>query len=160
MSNMLKRHHPLSARDLERTKIEQIFSRAREYRDKLALALQIDSFAGKIMATLFSKPSTGTRLSFEPAMTRLSGSFIGFAQAAVSRAGSIWREILNISLQIHLITYLLRICTLCKKMTKVQLFLKISSPVLPNMYMPFYCCVELTSSQKVCYARFSKCFMV
>ena len=35
---------------------------------------------GKIMATLFFEPSTRTRISFESAMLRLGGNYIGFAE--------------------------------------------------------------------------------
>jgi aspartate carbamoyltransferase catalytic subunit len=40
-----------------------------------------DVAAGKILATLFYEPSTRTRLSFESAMLRLGGRWLGFADA-------------------------------------------------------------------------------
>jgi aspartate carbamoyltransferase catalytic subunit len=40
--------------------------------------------SGRIMATLFYEPSTRTRFSFESAMIRLGGSFIGFAEPKTS----------------------------------------------------------------------------
>jgi len=43
-----------------------------------------DIAAGKILATLFYEPSTRTRLSFESAMLRLGGSWLGFADTAAS----------------------------------------------------------------------------
>lgn len=39
-----------------------------------------DILKGKIMATLFFEPSTRTRISFESAMLRLGGNYIGFAE--------------------------------------------------------------------------------
>lgn len=39
-----------------------------------------DILKGKIMATLFFEPSTRTRISFESAMLRLGGNYIGFTE--------------------------------------------------------------------------------
>jgi len=44
------------------------------------------SCQGKLLATLFFEPSTRTRLSFEAAMLRLGGSFLGFAEPGSSSA--------------------------------------------------------------------------
>jgi aspartate carbamoyltransferase catalytic subunit len=41
---------------------------------------------GKILATLFFEPSTRTRLSFETAMLKLGGNYIGFAEPDVTSA--------------------------------------------------------------------------
>ena len=40
--------------------------------------------AGRVVATLFFEPSTRTRLSFESAVGRLGGCFVGFAEAGIS----------------------------------------------------------------------------
>jgi len=45
-----------------------------------------ESCRGKLLATLFFEPSTRTRLSFEAAMLRLGGSFLGFAEPGSSSA--------------------------------------------------------------------------
>ncbi|MGE5188258.1 MAG: aspartate carbamoyltransferase [Betaproteobacteria bacterium] len=43
-----------------------------------------DNLKGKILATLFFEPSTRTRLSFEAAMLKLGGNYIGFADADIA----------------------------------------------------------------------------
>jgi len=43
-----------------------------------------DVLRGKILATLFFEPSTRTRLSFETAMLKLGGNYIGFAEPDLS----------------------------------------------------------------------------
>ena len=45
-----------------------------------------ESCRGKLLATLFFEPSTRTRLSFEAAMLRLGGNFLGFADPGSSSA--------------------------------------------------------------------------
>jgi aspartate carbamoyltransferase catalytic subunit len=43
-----------------------------------------DMLKGKILATLFFEPSTRTRLSFETAILKLGGNYIGFAEPDIS----------------------------------------------------------------------------
>ena len=45
-----------------------------------------DLLKGKVCASLFFEPSTRTRLSFETAVSRLSGRIIGFSDSATSSA--------------------------------------------------------------------------
>jgi len=54
----------------------------------------------KVVATLFFEPSTRTRLSFESAITRLNGKFIGFADSrttSVAKGESLKDTIMTIS---------------------------------------------------------------
>ncbi len=45
-----------------------------------------DMLKGRILATLFFEPSTRTRLSFETAMLKLGGNYIGFAEPDITSA--------------------------------------------------------------------------
>lgn len=79
---MLKGRHLLEPADLSIKEIDEICSLAEQILvDPGAFA---DVCRGKILATLFFEPSTRTRLSFEAAMLRLGGSYLGFADAAAS----------------------------------------------------------------------------
>jgi len=76
--------HLFSTRTISKDFVEQIFSLASKIEanpDQFA-----DKCKGKILATLFFEPSTRTRLSFESAMLRLGGQFLGFTSAKVSSA--------------------------------------------------------------------------
>ncbi|HPX26857.1 MAG TPA: aspartate carbamoyltransferase [Treponemataceae bacterium] len=81
---MLKGRHLIEPADLSIKEIDEICSLAEQILvDPAAFA---DVCRGKILATLFFEPSTRTRLSFEAAMLRLGGSFLGFADAVASSA--------------------------------------------------------------------------
>jgi aspartate carbamoyltransferase catalytic subunit len=71
--------------DLDRKKIDNILDIAAGM-EKTAVKRSRE-LESKIMATLFFEPSTRTRLSFESAMLRLGGSYLGFAEAGTSSAG-------------------------------------------------------------------------
>ncbi len=71
--------HIVSARELDREDIDHILDLAD---DMIPIARGEKSSSlmkGKILATLFFEPSTRTRLSFESAILRLGGRFLGFA---------------------------------------------------------------------------------
>ena len=81
---MLKGRHLIQPLDFSTDEMEKLFELAgrmeknpAEYRD---------SCRGNVLGTLFFEPSTRTRLSFEAAMLRLGGSFIGFAEPGSSSA--------------------------------------------------------------------------
>ena len=75
----------ISIHDLDRKTIDHILDTAAKM-ETFAVKRSKD-LDGKIMAVLFFEPSTRTRLSFESAILRLGGSFLGFAEAGVSSAG-------------------------------------------------------------------------
>ncbi|MEN6440079.1 MAG: ornithine carbamoyltransferase [Syntrophobacter sp.] len=66
----------LSIRDLSRTDILELVSRAREMKRELAEGKPRQTLARKIVGLVFVKPSTRTRVSFEAAVYRLGGRAI------------------------------------------------------------------------------------
>jgi len=66
----------LSIRDLSRTEILELVSRARDMKRELADGKLRQSLTGKIVGLVFVKPSTRTRVSFEAAVYRLGGRAI------------------------------------------------------------------------------------
>jgi len=66
----------LSIRDLSRTEILDLISRAGKMKRELAQGRLPLSLSGKIVGLVFVKPSTRTRVSFEAAVYRLGGQAI------------------------------------------------------------------------------------
>src|SRR5258708_12797876 len=66
----------VSILDLDRAEIELILSEAEHYQRCLEERRRLHTLGGRVLATLFSEPSTRTRLSFESAMHRLGGAVI------------------------------------------------------------------------------------
>lgn len=66
----------LSIRDLSRTEIVELVSRARDMKAELSEGKLRQSLSGKIVGLVFVKPSTRTRVSFEAAVYRLGGKAI------------------------------------------------------------------------------------
>ncbi|MFW6222694.1 MAG: aspartate/ornithine carbamoyltransferase family protein, partial [Bacteroidota bacterium] len=59
-----------------------------------------DILRNKVISTLFFEPSTRTRLSFESAITRMGGQFIGFADSrtsSIAKGESLKDTILTVS---------------------------------------------------------------
>ena len=75
MTNPLYKKHIVSITDLTRAELELIVSTA----DKLKKVPRPNLLDGKVIASCFFEASTRTRLSFETAVQRLGGTFIGFA---------------------------------------------------------------------------------
>ncbi len=75
MTNPLYQKHIVSITDLTREELELIVSTA----ESLKKTPRPDLLAGKVIASCFFEASTRTRLSFETAVQRLGGTFIGFA---------------------------------------------------------------------------------
>ena len=81
---MLKGRHYIEPLNFSTAEMESIFRLAGEI-EKNPAAYR-DLCRGNVLATLFFEPSTRTRLSFEAAMLRLGGSFLGFAEPGSSSA--------------------------------------------------------------------------
>ena len=79
---MLKGKHVIEPSNLSVKEIDEICSLAEQI--LVDPAAFMDVCRGKILATLFFEPSTRTRLSFEAAIMRLGGTFLGFADALSS----------------------------------------------------------------------------
>lgn len=74
--------HVISIADFSREDVLHVLDMAR----RLEREPRDDLLAGVLMATLFFEPSTRTRLSFEAAVRKLGGSFIGFSSPGMSSA--------------------------------------------------------------------------
>jgi len=84
MPLLLKGRSLVEPEDFSIDEMESLFSLAEKIeKDEKYLR---ESCHGKLLATLFFEPSTRTRLSFEAAMLRLGGSFLGFADPGSSSA--------------------------------------------------------------------------
>ncbi|MCL2373795.1 MAG: aspartate carbamoyltransferase [Treponema sp.] len=78
----LKGRHFIEPLNFSVEEMDELFALAVEIeRNQIAYR---DSCRGKVLASLFFEPSTRTRLSFEAAMLRLGGSYLGFAEPGSS----------------------------------------------------------------------------
>ncbi len=68
--------HFLSLRDFSRTTLWSILNRANELKSARRRGERLNSLTGKILAMLFEKPSTRTRVSFEVGIKELGGDVI------------------------------------------------------------------------------------
>lgn len=66
----------VSVADLDRSAIEHVLSLASEMKDLQKRGVAHPRLSGRILAMIFEKPSTRTRLSFEAAMVQLGGHAI------------------------------------------------------------------------------------
>lgn len=77
----LKGKDILDGAQFSREEIDFVMTVADDFRGQLKNKPAIDLMKGYVLASLFFEPSTRTRLSFETAMHRLSGSVVGFSSA-------------------------------------------------------------------------------
>ncbi len=68
--------HFLSIKDFSRSSLWSILERAKELKSARRRGERLNSLAGKILAILFEKPSTRTRVSFEVGIKELGGDVI------------------------------------------------------------------------------------
>lgn len=78
--------HLVSVRDLTRQRIDTLLDQAQRHAKALDGGESQQTAEGRVLATLFYEPSTRTRLSFESAMQRLSGSTISVSEASATSA--------------------------------------------------------------------------
>jgi len=76
----MKNKSLVSINDFSKDEYIQILDRAEEFEKKPTQKI----LEGYVVATLFFEPSTRTRLSFESAVNRLGGRFIGFSDSSSS----------------------------------------------------------------------------
>lgn len=81
---MLSFNKLLRSDQIKTSDLEQLFTRADIYKQKIANSEKITDLDGKILASLFFEPSTRTRFSFESAMYRLGGRVISLENGASS----------------------------------------------------------------------------
>ena len=76
--------HIVTIEDLNNKDIIDILDRAKKLVPIAEGRKTSNSLSGKIVATCFFEPSTRTRLSFETAILRLGGNYIGFADPSAT----------------------------------------------------------------------------
>ena len=76
--------HVVSIEDLDNKRIMDLLKRAKQLISVAEGKNKSKALDGKILATCFFEPSTRTRLSFESAMQRPSGTCIGFADPSAT----------------------------------------------------------------------------
>ncbi len=68
----------VTTRTLSKAFIEDILAKAQGYEKAAREKKNLSVLKGKTLATLFFEPSTRTQMSFQAAMLRLGGNFVGF----------------------------------------------------------------------------------
>ncbi|OGP62601.1 MAG: aspartate carbamoyltransferase, partial [Deltaproteobacteria bacterium RBG_13_53_10] len=83
-SRGLKGRDLVSIKDLSKEEIELILAMAKEMDPVASGKKGSKLLEGKVLGTLFFEPSTRTQFSFQVAMSRLGGAYIGIADTKVS----------------------------------------------------------------------------
>src|ERR671937_1670955 len=79
--------HLVSAADVDRRLLADLFALARAMEEVVRSRGGTDDLHGRVLATLFYEPSTRTRFSFEVAMMRLGGGVVGAENAREHSSG-------------------------------------------------------------------------
>ncbi len=80
MAEPFRGRNLISVAELDREELEHILTLAERMLPTAEKGEpRLETLKGRVLATLFFEPSTRTRLSFETAICRLGGSYIGFA---------------------------------------------------------------------------------
>ena len=66
--------HFLTLKDLSKEELKKILLRAAQLKEEQRKNILYQPFIGKVMAMIFEKSSTRTRVSFETGMAQLGGS--------------------------------------------------------------------------------------
>src|SRR5919206_218915 len=80
--------HLVSAADVDRCLLDDLFALARAMEEVVHSRGSTDDLRGRVLATLFYEPSTRTRFSFEVAMMRLGGGVVGAENAREHSSGA------------------------------------------------------------------------
>ncbi len=81
MSVSWKNRDVISILDFDRSELEELFTKASEFKERIKSGSVERVLDGKIIALAFFEPSTRTRLSFETAAKRLGANTIGFTSS-------------------------------------------------------------------------------
>src|SRR2546430_2689360 len=85
---MERPRHLVSAADVDRRLLDDLFVLARDLEEVGRSRGGTDDLDGRVLATLFYEPSTRTRFSFEVAMMRLGGGVVGAENAREHSSGA------------------------------------------------------------------------
>lgn len=85
----------LSLKDFSKEDIEMVFNVARKMEPIVFNRTRSNLLADKVLGLSFFQSSTRTRISFESAMVRLGGTYVGFSDAKSTRAGDYYAESLE-----------------------------------------------------------------
>ncbi len=85
----------LTLKGYSKEDIELVFEVAKKMEPIVLNRSRTSLLADKVLGLSFFQSSTRTRISFESAMVRLGGAYVGFADAKTTRAGDYYTESLE-----------------------------------------------------------------
>ena len=140
----MKLRHFLTLKDLSKTELLQVISKASEFKEAHHNNSQSKVLDGKVLAMIFEKASTRTRVSFEAGMAQLGGSaiFLSSSDTQLGRGEPVEDSARVISRMVDIImmrTY---------QQDSVERFAKFSSvPVINGLSNDFHPCQLLADIQ-------------